>query len=242
MSYFRTVLLGLIAVFVAINLEASDFVSADTIKKANTLKFIKRSGLKIKKGVDLGDIYMFEASHPKAKKLTIFITKDFKNIIAGRGYSSQGKALVLPVNIKKYKKEALWSVGNGKKEYYMFTDPQCPYCQMFEKNLKNLRKDVKLYVFLFPLGFHKDAKDMSRYVLSKTTSKDRIEAMLKIAKGSKEYKNVKYSEAEKNRLDKMVGRSVEIGNEVGVEGTPTVFNSSGEKISWPNLLTKRPTR
>ena len=40
--------------------------------------------------------------------------------------------------------------GNGKRQLAMFADPDCPYCQQLEKDMKSVT-DVTVYVFLYPL-------------------------------------------------------------------------------------------
>ena len=40
--------------------------------------------------------------------------------------------------------------GNGKRELYLFEDPDCPFCKKFEQELPKIN-DVTLHVFLYPL-------------------------------------------------------------------------------------------
>ena len=40
--------------------------------------------------------------------------------------------------------------GSGERQLAVFADPDCPYCQQLEKDLRTLT-DITVYVFLFPL-------------------------------------------------------------------------------------------
>jgi len=54
------------------------------------------------------------------------------------------------------------------KKIYVFTDPQCPYCQKLHEELKKIvaaRKDIAFVLKLFPLASHPDAYRLSKSVL-----------------------------------------------------------------------------
>ena len=40
--------------------------------------------------------------------------------------------------------------GNGERKLYVFTDPDCPYCQKLEQYMTSI-DNVTVYIFLFPL-------------------------------------------------------------------------------------------
>jgi thiol:disulfide interchange protein DsbC len=47
--------------------------------------------------------------------------------------------------------------GNGRRELAVFADPDCPYCQQLEKDLRSVT-DLTVYVFLLPIvTLHPDA-------------------------------------------------------------------------------------
>lgn len=48
--------------------------------------------------------------------------------------------------------------GNGERKLLVMTDPDCPYCQQFEKTLENIDNITVTYIFL-PLEIHPDAKN-----------------------------------------------------------------------------------
>lgn len=60
-----------------------------------------------------------------------------------------------------------FTIGKSDKVLYLVTDPQCPYCKKAEKVLEQLADKGELSVkfLLFPLKFHKGAKEQSISVL-----------------------------------------------------------------------------
>lgn len=67
--------------------------------------------------------------------------------------------------------EALTGFAIGQTEaakvLYLVTDPQCPYCKKAEKVLEQMAEkgEVRVKFLLFPLDFHKDAKEQSIAVI-----------------------------------------------------------------------------
>jgi len=200
-------------------------------------KILKYTKMEITKGMDLGTLYMLEG-RSRGKVMNIFITKDFKTTIVGAGFDENGKRIEFLTDMKPYIKKALWRVGNGKKEYFVFTDPQCPYCKKFEQSLKYLKKDITLYLFLLPLDFHSDARAMSKYILSKKSSKQRAKAMQDIINGDTSYKTAKYSKKESKKLDKMIDESIQISQKLNIKGTPSVLDINGKEIMRTTLFNK----
>lgn len=211
-------------------------VDAKIKEELSNLKIIKMSGFNIKEVRDLGDIYAIKATHPRSPKIMVFASKDSKTVIFGNGFTSDGKKIEFKTDISQFKKDVVYSVGEGNEEYYVFTDPECPYCKRLEKELPKLKKNIKINFLLFPLNFHKNAIAMSKYILSKEGDKARALAMKEIAEGSKDYQNAKYSDIENNRLQAIIDRNLEIAKEIGVAGTPAAFAKDGTSVAWPELF------
>lgn len=236
----RKIYLILLASLLAGSLYAQSTAPTDMQAKIQNIDFVKRAGFSVLEVKKVGDTYVVKATHPRMPKAILFVSNDFKVVVVGTGFTAKGEKIDFPVNMKQYKNDAAYTYGNGTTDYYMFTDPECPYCQRLEKNLVNMKKDIKLHVFLFPLSFHKHAVAMTKYVLSKKTSKLRAEEMLAIAKGSQEYKNAKISEQDSAKYQKIIDNNTKIATTVGVRGTPSIFTETGKAINWPDILTKRP--
>lgn len=212
---------------------------SNTKESIQNIDFIKKVGFTVKDVKELKDVYAVNASHPKTPKLTLFVSKDLQTVVIGQGFMSNGEPIEFPINMAQYQKDAVYTIGQGKNEYYLFTDPECPYCQNFEQKTNMLIDDIKIYVFLFPLDFHQNAQAMSRYILSQKSNDARAKAMHDIANGKENYKSLKLSANEELKLKELISKQLKLGQEIGVTGTPAVFDSKGKPVQWPNLLKKQ---
>jgi len=203
------------------------------IEKVPMLKNLNAKILEVKTHQSLHQ-FKVQVSQPRPGVFEGFITKDFKNIVIGQGFdANNGQPLLmpLPINTKELKEISAYTLGNGKKEFFLFTDPECPYCHKLEKNLTSIKKDVKLYVILYPLSFHKNAKSMSMYILSQNNNTTKAKAMKEIANGSKAYTEAKYSASDLEKYNKQIDASIALVDKIGVRGTPTIVDSKGYRVS-----------
>jgi thiol:disulfide interchange protein DsbC len=106
--------------------------------------------------------------------------------------------------------------GNGKRELYLFEDPDCPYCKQFEEQLPDV-PDVTLHVFLYPLtSIHPHALVHARGIWC---AKDRQKAW-----SDKMLKNIDPPPTEcANPLD----RNIALGDKLHIQGTPTMIFADG---------------
>jgi thiol:disulfide interchange protein DsbC len=111
--------------------------------------------------------------------------------------------------------------GNGKRRLAMFSDPYCPACRQFERQLQQI-DDITIYVFMYPVIRPENA-DHSRAVWC---SPDRAKAWLELAaQSSPKVPQAKPSCA--NPIEKLL----ETGRQLGVNSTPTLFLSNGERLT-----------
>ncbi|KON48342.1 DsbC family protein [Mariprofundus ferrooxydans] len=104
---------------------------------------------------------------------------------------------------------------NGKLKLAVFTDPECPYCRKFEKELAKV-KGVKVYSFLYPLSFHKHAKRWSTAIWC---SKDRQKMMTDIM--------VNNADPAAGTCDTPIDEIAALGKKLGITGTPTLISGDG---------------
>ncbi|MEA1992186.1 MAG: DsbC family protein [Thermodesulfobacteriota bacterium] len=64
-------------------------------------------------------------------------------------------------DIKRLEDLTAFTVGSKGEIVYFVTDPQCPYCHKAEEIVTQMAEagELQLKILLFPLGFHKGAKE-----------------------------------------------------------------------------------
>ena len=109
--------------------------------------------------------------------------------------------------------------GSGRRKIAVFSDPNCPYCQRFEKTLAAI-DDVTVHIFLYPVIKPESVK------LTKAVwcSKDRAEAWHALL-----LRGVGPSAAPD--CDTPVEKLVALGHRLGATSTPTWFLQNGERYS-----------
>ncbi|OCL95687.1 DsbC family protein [Aliarcobacter thereius] len=231
----------LLSLFLAIFAQA-DFIKLkqNEISEFEKLELFKRANIKVEKGFDTGTFYLLSIS-VQGNKDEVFLTKDKKYIISGSVIeSSSGKPLKAPADLSSLKGKEVFTYGNGKEELILFTDPECPYCKKFESYFPQLKDKVKIKVFFYPLDFHPKAREISKYILSKKTEKEKIDAFFEFDIGSDLSKvdNAKYSKTEEERLNKLLNEQIDLGIKLGVQGTPSLYDKNGQNVIWIQLLDK----
>ena len=111
--------------------------------------------------------------------------------------------------------------GNGKRVLAMFSDPYCPACRQFERNLAKI-DDITVYVFMYPV-IRPENSDHSKAVWC---SPDRAKAWLELA-AAPQPKIPQASPGCAHPIDKVH----ELGRKLGVNSTPTLFFTNGERFS-----------
>lgn len=213
-------------------------VSKVEIAKMEQLELLKRAQIKIVKAYDIGSLYILNIN-VQGNSDEIYLTKDKKLILSGDVIdANNGMKISAPIDLTGVAGKEALVYGKGSDEYFLFTDPECPYCKKFESYLPQIEDKVKIRVFYFPLSSHENAKDLSLYVMSQKTKDEKIQAMLSADDNLENAKNAKYSQSVLNDLEKSLEEQIEIGMRLNVQGTPTLFNKDGKSIVWVNLLEK----
>ncbi len=108
--------------------------------------------------------------------------------------------------------------GNGKRQLAIFEDPNCGFCKRFEQDLAKL-DDVTVHVFLYPI-LSQNSVDKSKAVWC---SSDRAKAWIDMMTGSG-------GSAVARACDNPVDKNLELGRKMRIDGTPTTFLPSGQRI------------
>ena len=167
------------------------------------------------------------------------------------------KDLVTPNLTEKYYDKSKLIAGNhnAKDKIVIFSDPLCPFCMDYVPdviNYVNKNKDkIALYYYHFPLisihpaavplsklievAKHKGVKDVElkvykanweQYFDAKSVDEKKI-----LEAFNKEFKtNIKLEEITANDINENLKKDISMGEDVMVQGTPTVF-VNGEKDS-----------
>lgn len=106
--------------------------------------------------------------------------------------------------------------GDGSREFAVFSDPDCPYCQKLDKELA-LLDNYTMYLFMFPIaGLHPSAPDKARSIWC---AKDRHAAWTDTTLAGK-------SPAKKDCANP-VDANIALAAEMGIQGTPTMIRKDG---------------
>ena len=116
--------------------------------------------------------------------------------------------------------EAISTVhGSGRRKIAVFSDPNCPYCQRFEKELAQL-DDITVYIFLYPVIRPESITQTKAVWCSRDRAKAWHDLMLRGVQPTA-----------KPDCDTPVEKLVALGRKLGANATPTWFLETGERYS-----------
>lgn len=184
----------------------------------------------IVKGTQIVDMRQYGKTGYQVQPIELYVSKTGKTSFSSVGLNEKGEQLTLPLNLEQNKDLAAFTYGNGEKEVYLFTDPDCPYCIQFEQQLAKLKPEYKIYVYLFPLeSIHPDARKKSEYIMS--LPKDKRAEAYKAVQGVKTTNTdwkVDVSQEVKDSIRDMIKYQ---NDYVGVKGTPFLVDKNGKPFN-----------
>lgn len=111
--------------------------------------------------------------------------------------------------------------GKGERVIYVFSDPDCPYCQHLEKELKNI-DNLTVYLFLYPITrLHPNAESISQQIWC---SKNQYQAW-------EDYLIDKKQPTSNKSCTTPIEKNIALAKSLEVDGTPTFFLQDGTRIS-----------
>ena len=147
----------------------------------------------------------------------------------GVNITAQRRSRLMAAKVKDLPLGDAIKIGSGKKTVIEFADPVCPFCRRAYEHLAK-RKDVTLYVFLYPLAqIHPQAVAMSRYILC---SPDQAKTFGEAMSGGLDGKNLG-APAGCGKAN-VLNEDIEAGKKAGVMGTPAFF-INGRFVNGANL-------
>jgi thiol:disulfide interchange protein DsbC len=110
--------------------------------------------------------------------------------------------------------------GNGSRQFAVFSDPDCPYCQQLEKNLLSVT-DVTMYVFLYPIAsLHPQAATKAHAIWC---APDRAEAW-------SQWMHEKKLPAEATCGGDPIDELQKLADTLHINSTPTMFFANGRRV------------
>lgn len=110
--------------------------------------------------------------------------------------------------------------GNGRRVLAVFSDPYCPACRQFEQVLAQV-DDITIYYFMYPV-IRPERVAHSRAVWC---SADRAKAWIALAARAQPQ-----VPSAKPDCETPVERVLELGRALGINSTPTLFFTTGERV------------
>ncbi len=116
----------------------------------------------------------------------------------------------------------LLGAKTAKKKVIVFTDPDCPYCRTLHEEMKKVtakRKDIAFHLIMYPLPSHQEAYPKAQAVLCEKSQK-----LLDDAFAGKSVPEPKCG-------NEALERSLALGRELDITGTPTLIREDGIMMS-----------
>lgn len=132
------------------------------------------------------------------------------------GSQGDGAAMMFP---QEHITQALKTVrGKGSRVIAVFSDPRCGYCRMLENELAKL-DNVTVYTFMYA-ALGEESKRLSAEVWC---SENRIQSWSRAIQSG----NLSTSKP----CDHPTERNIELGQRLGIQGTPTIIAQNGASIT-----------
>jgi thiol:disulfide interchange protein DsbC len=110
--------------------------------------------------------------------------------------------------------------GDGSRTLVLFSDPDCPFCQDLEQELKDIT-NVTIYTFLYPLeSLHPQARDKANNIWC---SADRASVWSNWMLN----RVLAYSSCEQN----VIASNIELGMKYKITSTPMLIFADGQRVS-----------
>jgi thiol:disulfide interchange protein DsbC len=114
--------------------------------------------------------------------------------------------------------------GNGSRQFAVFSDPDCPFCQELEKTLLNVT-DYTMYVFLFPIAtLHPQATAKAHAIWC---AQDRAQAWSQWMHAKK----IPGDGGKTTCAGDPVAELQKLGDRLHINSTPTLFFASGKRVA-----------
>ncbi|MDD1014590.1 thiol:disulfide interchange protein DsbG [Pseudomonas rubra] len=216
----------------ALGLLTSQMVVAQELPKA--IQQMEAKGAKIKGSFDAPDGLRGYAAEYQNRGLALYLTADGKHVLVGSLFDEQGKDLSqAPLEKLVYAPMAkeVWAkmektawIADGKADapriVYLFSDPNCPYCNMFWQQARPWVESGKVQLRHIMVGIiREDSPGKSAALLASNDPAKALAQHEKAGKASTLKALDKIPEAVQAKLD----ANLAIMEELGLSATPAIF-------------------
>ncbi|PSS52817.1 thiol:disulfide interchange protein DsbG [Pseudomonas sp. BBP2017] len=214
------------------SLLASQAAMAETLPKA--VQQMEAKGVKIKGSFDAPNGLRGYAAEYQNRGMALYLTPDGKHVLVGSLFDEQGKDLSeAPLEKLVYAPMAkeVWAkmeksawIADGKADaprvVYLFSDPNCPYCNMFWQQARPWVESGKVQLRHIMVGIiREDSPGKSAALLA---SNDPVQALLKHESAGKS-SSLKALEKIPAAVQSKLDGNQALMEELGLAATPAIF-------------------
>jgi len=236
-----TLLLSLAALSISTVISASPLTKGELNKlyesypKVLNKNFIKIIGSDKHKGFTQLKIRTIKG---RSQTANMFLVDNIKDVVFfGAAIDNKtGKPYEIPANKDVIKKGVAFTYGDGKTELYVFSDPECPFCQQLEQKI-DLKK-YKIHYIPIPLSMHRNTKNVLKWVLSAKTPKEQGERLHSYMSGKDKdsWKGKTYTKEQEKTFNDYLSKADAAAQEISLKGTPTVYGSDFKPVNIGDIL------
>lgn len=211
---------------------AAPLVQAENLPKP--IQQMQAKGAEIKGSFDAPNGLRGYAAQYQNNALALYLTPDGKHVLVGSLFDEQGKDLSAePLQKLVYApmSKALWAkmesaawIADGKdsapRKVYLFSDPNCPYCNMFWEQARPWVKSGKVQLRHIMVGIiHEDSPGKSAALLA---AKDPAKALHDHEKAGKA-STLKALDKVPEAVQQKLAANMALMEEMGLQATPAIF-------------------
>lgn len=172
---------------------------------------------------DIYEVYMGGQIVYTNEDAKYFFTGNLIDLKAKKNLTEEREQVLTRIEVKSLPlNQAIKHVkGNGERTLYIFSDPDCPYCQKLEHELLQV-DNVTLYLFLDPItSLHPNSGTIAQQIWC---SKDQYQAW-------QDYLLNKKAPVKAINCKTPIEKNIQLAKTIAINGTPTFFLQDGSRIS-----------
>ncbi|HMK43203.1 MAG TPA: thioredoxin fold domain-containing protein [Dissulfurispiraceae bacterium] len=166
----------------------------------------------------------------QSQKGSAYVTADKEAVLVGdlfrnkKRVSEQAFSTIDEGSFRKHEKEVNQAVAfsykpaGAHKHIYMFTDPDCPYCEKVKAEVQQwaFEKKIEVRVILFPLPMHPTAREKAVKGICASMTYDN-------------YVRAEYPGQSCKAGEDKITASITVAKKIGVDGTPIFVGPTGKR-------------